>query len=154
MNNRKVNIVLGLVATVAAIVSILVLFATAFGTSDSAGHASTLGSGFQVMFGQSGFDAVPLLIVAFVLQCVGAFFALVGAILPGKLGAIGLGVTAICLVAAGIMWFLSPSLFSGINKLSAEAESVVLGTGAILGATFSLLAAVISLYGAYRSFKA
>ena len=154
MNNRKVNIVLGALVSVLAIVSILVLFATAFGASDYSGNPSTLGSCFDVMFGKQSFNGIPLLVTAFVLQIVAAVFALFGAILPGKLGSFGFGVTTICLLAAGIMWFLSPSLFLGANTLNPEAETVVLGTGSILGAIFSLVGGVLGLYGAYRSFKA
>ena len=85
MNNRKVNIVLGLLVTVLAIVSVFILFATAFGKSDYSDHPSTLGSCFNVMFGNQGFEPVPGLIVAFVLQCVAILFALFGTILPGKI---------------------------------------------------------------------
>ena len=154
MNNRKVNMILGLVATVVAIVSVLVLFATAFGASDVASHPSTLGSCFNVMFGNQGFNAVPMLIVAFVLQLVAAFFMLIGAILPGKLGMFGLGLAGVCLAVAGVFWLMAPNFFKGANTVSADVEAVVNGTGTILAAVFSFLGALLGLYGAYRTFKA
>ncbi len=153
MDNRKVNIFLGIAAAVLGIVAVLVLFATAFGASDFSDHPSTLGSCFNVMFGYQGYSAVPLLIVGFVLQCCGIFFAILGAIFRSKLGAINLGIAAICFVVGGIFWFMSPSAFLSVNKVGA-AENVVLGTGAILTAVFSLGGALVALYGAYRAFKA
>jgi len=153
MNNRKVSIVLGIIVTVLAIVSVFTLFATAFGASDAPGHPSTLGSCFDVMFGKQGFSAVPTLIVAFVLQCAAIAVGIVGAILPGRIGGITLGVAAALLVGAGIIWFMSPSLFSAINPLSSWAETVSLGTGSILTAVFCLVAALLGLYSGYRSFK-
>lgn len=154
MNNRKVNIILGLIASVAAIVSVLVLFATAFGASDIVSHPSTLGSCFNVMFGSQNFNAVPMLIVAFSLQVAAIFFMLLGAILPGKLGVGGLGLAAILLVVAGILWLNAPNFFAGVNTVSADVEKVVNGTGTILAAVFSFFAAVLGAYGAYRLVKA
>ena len=153
MNNRKVNIILGLIATMIAAVSIFVLFATAFGPSDIASHPSTLGSCFDVMFGKQGFASVPMLITAFVLQIVAAVFILFGAIMPGKIGMFGYAVGAIALVVAGIFWINAPGFFSSVNSIDAVAEKVVLGTGSILAVVFSFLAGVLALYGAYRSFK-
>ena len=154
MNNRKVNIALGLIVAVLSIVSIFVLFATAFGSSDYSGHPSTLGSCFNIMFGNQGFDPVPGLIVAFVLQCVAAVFALVGAILPGRLGGINLGVAAICAAVAGVLWLMAPNMFSSVNPITETAESVAHGTGTILTAVLCLLSGLLGLYGGYRSFKA
>ena len=155
MNNRKVTIIIGIVATVLAVVSIFTLFATCFGASDSpAGHPSTLGSCYDVMFGKQGFNPVPALIVAFVLQIVAAVFMLVGAILPGKLGMFGLGVGALALVVCGILWLLAPTFFLSVNKISASAEIVVSGTGNIVTAILCFVSGVLALYGAYRAFKA
>lgn len=153
MNNRKVSIIVGLIATVMAIVSIFVLFATAFGASDAMNHPSTLGSCFDVMFGRNEFSAVPLLIAAFVLQIVGATFMLIGSFLPGKIGTVGLGLAAILMLIPGIFWLMAPGAFTGINTIRPEAESVVAGVGTILSAVFSFLAAALGLYGAYRCFK-
>ena len=154
MNNRKVNIILGLMATVVAIVSVFVLFATAFGASDVASHPSTLGSCYDVMFGKQGLNAVPMLIVAWSLQLAAILFMLIGAILPGKLGTFGLGLGAVLLVVAGIFWLSAPGFFAGVNSISADVEKVVNGTGTILGAVFSFLGALLGAYGAYRAFKA
>lgn len=155
MNNRKVNIIIGIVAAILAIVSIFTLFATCFGPSDSpASHPSTLGSCYDVMFGKQGFNAVVPLIIAFVLQIVAAVFILIGAFLPGKLGMFGLGIGAIAVVVAGILWLLAPTLFLGVNTMTAEAETVVSGTGNIVTAILCFVGGVLSLYGAYRAFKA
>lgn len=154
MDNRKVNIFLGIAASVLGIVAILVLFATCFGVSDFSSHPSTLGSCYDVMFGAQSYNGVPLLITAFVLQIVGSVFALLGGLFRSKIGAFALGIAGICLVAAGIMWFMSPGSFLAANPNVGEEESVVLGTGAILTAVFSLGGALVGLYGAYRSFKA
>lgn len=154
MNNRKLNIALGLLSSVLAIVSILVLFATAFGdTGDSgASFPSSMGSGFDVMFGSQGYSAVPLLIVAFVLQCVAAVVALIGGILPGKLGLFGFGITALLLVIAGIFWLCGPSSFQAINNV--RAEKITNGTGTILAGVFCFVGALLSAYGGYRNAKA
>lgn len=153
MNNRKVHIALGLIASILAIVSVLVLFTTAFGDSDTMGNPSSLGSCYDVMFGAQEYSAVPLLIAAFVMQCTAIAFGLLGTFLPGKLGAFGLGLTALLLVISGVFWILAPTAFLGVNSVSAEAEIVQAGTGSILAIVFCFLGGLLSLYGAYRSFK-
>ncbi|MBE6127516.1 MAG: hypothetical protein E7182_06040 [Erysipelotrichaceae bacterium] len=153
MNNRKVNIVLGILVSVLAIVSVFILFATAFGKSDYSDHPSTLGSCFNVMFGNQGFEPVPGLIVAFVLQCVAILFALIGTILPGKIGGLSLGIAAASMVGGGILWLLAPSMFSSINPIAAQAETVTHGTGTILTAVICFLGGLLGLYGGYRAIK-
>ncbi len=153
MNNRKVHIALGVIVALLSIVSVLVLFATAFGNSDYSEHPSTLGSCYNVMFGYQGFKPVPGLIVAFALQCAAILFAIIGTILPGRIGGGCLGLTAILLVVGGILWLTAPSMFSSINPIAAQAETVVHGTGTVLTAVMCLLGGVLGLYGAYRSFK-
>ena len=106
------------------------------------------------MFGKQGFSAVVPLIIAFVLQIVAAVFILIGAFLPGKLGMFGLGIGAIAVVVAVILWLLAPTLFLGVNTMTAEAETVVSGTGNIVTAILCFVGGVLSLYGAYRAFKA
>ena len=154
MDNRKANIIMGLVATVMAIVSVFTLFAVAFGNSDAAGNPSTLGSVYDVMFGNQGFNAVPTLIAAFILQLVAILFCLIGSIMPGRLGAFGLGFAAILLVVAGIFYLVAPNFFLSINKVETLAEEVVLGPGCIVSAIFAFVAALIGVYGGYRAFKA
>lgn len=153
MNNRKVNIILGIAAAVLGIVSVLTMLATCFGVSDSVGSPSTLGTCYNVAFGAQGYSAVPLLIVAFVLQIVASVFALVGGILPGKLAAVLLGIGGLSFVLAGIFWFMSPGAFTGINNPGA-AENVILGTGSILTAVFSLGGGLVTFYTAFRAFRA
>ena len=153
MDNRKVNIFLGIAAAILGIVSILTMLATCFGASDFSDHPSTLGNCYNVMFGYQSYNSVPLLITAFVLQIVGCVFAFFGGILRSKLGAIGLGIAALCFAIGGVFWFMSPGAFLSINKVG-EAENVVLGTGSILTAVFSLGGGLVALYGAYRAFKA
>ena len=155
MNNRKAQIALGLITAALAIVSIFVLFATAFGASDAVGYPSSYGSCFKVMFGTSAVNAVPMLIVAFVLQCVAAVIAIIGAIFPGKLGGMVLGFAAVLLVVAGIFWAMAPTLFLGQNKdLVTPVEVVTHGTGTIMAMVFTFLPGLLGLYSAYRAFKA
>lgn len=154
MNNRKTQIALGLVTTVLAIVSIFVLFTTAFGASDSIGYPSSFGNCFKAMFGTSAIKPVPMLIVAFILQIVAAVFALIGSLFPGKLGGIILGIAAVLLVAAGVFWIMAPTLFLNANTVNPLVEKVTHGTGTILAMVFTFLPGLIGLYGAYRTFKA
>ena len=154
MNNRKISIVIGLLSTVLVIVSILVMFATAFGASDNMGNPSSHGNCFNVAFGYQNYDAIPLLIVAFVFQCVAAFFALVGSFIPGRIGGIALGFAGLLAIVGGVVWFFSPNLFIGTNGNIPEAETVVNGVGSILTGIFAAVGGLIGLYGAYRTFKA
>ena len=156
MNNRKVSLIIGLLVTVLATTAILVCFATAFG-ADSAGYGDTRGNVFQIMFGYQGKVAIPMLITAFVLQCCGAFFALLGALLPGKIGGGNLGLAAILLVAAGIIYLFAPGLYQSANASSivpVAGESINNGTGIILTSVFSIVAGVLGIYAGYRRFKA
>lgn len=153
MNNRKLSIALGIIVTVISIVSVLVLFATAFGKSGEPAYPSTLGSCYQVAFGAHEYNAVPLLIAGFILQCVAILFGLVSAFLPGKGGLISFGLTGLLLAIAGIFWVLAPSSFSGMNTITPAAEVVVHGTGTILAMVFCFLGALLAFYGAYRTAK-
>ena len=156
MDNRKVNIILGLIAALSAVISVFILFATAFGPSDAASNPSTLGSCFDVAFGtsQTGLNAVPALIVAFVLQLVAVVFGLIGALLPSKAGGIALAIGALSIAVAGVFWIISPGLFRSANpSITPASENVVLGTGTILAAVFCFLSTLLGLYGASRAFK-
>ena len=154
MNNRKVTIALGLLTAILAIVSVLVMFATAFGASDNMGNPSSHGSCYNVAFGYQNYDLIPLLLVAFILQCTAILFASVGALLPGRLGGICLGFAGIIIAAAGVIWFFSPNLFVAANGTIPEAELVVNGVGSILTGVFGVLAGLMGMYGAYRAFRA
>ena len=155
MNNRRTQIALGLLVAALAIVSIFVLFATAFGASDSVGYPSSFGNCFKVMFGTSAVENVPLLIVAFILQIVAAAFAILGAIFPSKIGGGILGFASILLIGAGVLWALAPTLFLSRNPPAQNVvENVVHGTGTILAMVFTFLPGVLGLYAAYRTFKA
>ena len=154
MNNRKFSIIIGLLSAILVIVSILVMFATAFGASDNMGNPSSHGNCFNVAFGYQGYSAIPLLVVAFVLQCVGAFFALVGSFLPGRIGGIALGLGGLLAIVGGVLWFFSPNLFVSVNGNIPEAENVINGVGSILTGIFGALGGLVGVYGAYRAFKA
>ena len=156
MNNRKLSIVIGLLVTALAITAILVCFASAFG-ADSSGYADTRGNVFQIMFGHQGKNAIPMLIVAFVFQCVAILFGLFGALLPGRAGGIALGVTALLLLAAGVIYLFAPGLYQSANAgliTPIEGEGINNGSGILLTSIFSIVGAVIGIYGGYRSFKA
>lgn len=156
MNNRRVSLIIGLLVTILAITSILVCFAPAFG-ADSAGYADTRGNVFQIMFGYQGKNAIPALIVAFVLQCVAVLFGLLGAFLPARLGGINLGVAALLLIVSGVLFLFAPNFYSSANASSIvpiAGETIGNGTGILLTSIFSIVSGVIGIYGGYRSFKA
>ena len=156
MNNRKVSIIIGLLVTVLAVTAILVCFASAFG-ADSAGYADTRGNVFQIAFGYQGKNAIPMLITAFILQCVAVLFALFGAILPARLGGISLGIAALLLIAGGVIYLFAPSLYQSANAASivpVAGETINNGSGILLTSIFSIVGGVIGIYGGYRAFKA
>ena len=156
MNNRKLQIIIGLLVTILAVTSILVCFASAFG-ADSAGYADTRGNVFQIMFGYQGKNAIPMLITAFVFQCVAVLFALFGALLPGRMGGMVLGLASLLLVAGGVIFLFAPMLYQSANAstiVPVEGETISNGSGILLTSIFSIVAGVIGIYGGYRSFKA
>ncbi len=152
---NKTNLLLGVVVAIAALVAIFTLFAPGFGSVDD--YGSTRGNGFEILFGveSRSYNAVPLLIVAFVLVCVAVLTALVSAFMPGKLAMITFAITGVLLAAAGIMFIFAPALFKSANpNISESAEAVKLGAGFITSMIFAFIGALLSLYGAYETKKA
>lgn len=156
MQNRKMIIFLGILTAILCVVGILVLFADAFAEINSL--PASRGSVFYVMFGDEAahYASVPGLVAAFVMLCVAIFFALVGAILPGKLGMIPFALTAVLCIVSGILFALGKDLYLSANStvVSYKANELANGTGLVLGMIFSFLPALLSLYCAYNDFKA
>ena len=150
--NRKINSVFGLIVSAAALIAILVLFSTAFGSDPTYGSASTRGNGFQIMFGYQGSNVVVPLVIAFCCEGLAILLALFAALPLGKLSMFGLGGAGILLAVGGVLFLMAPTFYSQVNSIITETPTN--GTGTILNAVFSFLGALIGLYGAYRVSKA
>ena len=148
---KKRKTLIGLVADICAIVAIFTLFADAFGGVGD--YPSSRGNVYQVMFGYQGVDAIPGLIVAWVLLLVAILVILFGCFLPSKIGGLTLGVGAVICLAGSIMLFFVPQMFASVaNKVMIE-EVPTIGVGLIVSAIFGILAAVIALFGARSAMK-
>ena len=152
---KKTKTLIGLVATICAIIGIFTLFASAF--SGVNGYPSGRGNAYQIMFGgYQGYDAIPGLIAAWVLLIVGATLLLVGSFFPSKLGGILLGLGAIVTLVGSILFFFGPQFYLGVingGEPVAE-ENPTLGVGLILPAVFGILGALLGLFGARTAMKA
>ena len=156
MNNRKLSVIIALLVAVFAIVAILVCFAPAFG-ADVDGYGDTRGNVFNIIFGYQGKNAVPMLIVAFVFECVAVLFALFGALFRGRLGGINLGLAGLFLIAGGIIFLFAPQLYQSANAgiiVLIPGQKISNGSGILLTGIFAIVSGVLGLYGGYRSFKA
>ena len=148
---KKTKTLIGLLATICALVAIFTLFCTAFGNVGE--FPSSRGSAFDVMFGSQSYDAVPGMIAAFVILCVAAFVLLAGSLLPSKLAMIVLGVGSVLSLVGAIMLFFAPGMFQAVAGSSLEAEVPTLGIGLILPAIFGILGGLIGLLGARNAMK-
>ncbi len=152
--NKKTNTLLGLASAILAIVAIFVLFSTAFG--NEAGDPSVRGNVFGIMFGtgETNRNLVPGLIAAFALLLAGTLTSLITALIKGKGAMIGFALTLILLGVAGTLFILGPSFYISSNYVTSDLkDQISLGTGLICAVTFSYAGALLSLYGAYSSFK-
>jgi len=156
MRERRLNIFFGIAIAVLAIVGIFCFFAPAF--ADMGGYPASRGSVFHLMFGYEKapkYNAEPLLIVAFVTMIVGALSALIGGLLPGKLGVVGFGLAAICLIFSGVVCAMGVQIFKATNPSDApDMDKLALGAGYICGIIFNFLPGVLCLYAGYKAFKA
>ena len=147
--------ILGVVITLLALVAILCLFAT--GISDASGENASRGSAFYAIFGNeaANLPTIGILVTAFVLQIVGATFALISSFAPGKLGMIGFWASAILLVAgSAIMLFAALPSYRKAVDISESAWELKLGVGFILNGVFGLLAGLLGLYAGNQVRKA
>lgn len=152
--NKKTNTIFGLATAVLAIVAIFVLFSTAFG--NEWGDPSSRGNVFQIAFGtgETNRNPVPALIAAFSLLIAGTVTSLITALLKGKGAMIGFVLTLILLGVAGTLFVLAPGFYISSNYVNADLQDqITLGTGLICAVIFSYAGALLSLYGAYSSFK-
>lgn len=149
--SKKTNIVVGFAIALMTAVAVFVLFANCFSAPV---EGSEYGSGFAVMFGDTSknFGPIPFLIVAFSLEC-GAFLtAIIGAFLFGKFQAIAYIITSLLLVAAGVIFLLSVSLFVSVNPLN-NPEGISLGAAPITSAVFAFIGGALGLFGTYTAIK-
>lgn len=152
--NKKTNTIFGLATAVLALVAIFVLFSTAFG--NEWGDPSSRGNVFQIAFGtgETNRNPVPALIAAFSLLIAGTVTSLITALLKGKGAMIGFVLTLILLGVAGTLFVLGPGFYISSNYVNADLQDqITLGTGLICAVIFSYAGALLSLYGAYSSFK-
>ena len=164
MKSKTTNILLGSAILVFATVAILVLFTSMFNYQDD--YGAGWGSGFGVIFGTAqnkSFHAVPLLIVAFSIEILGGLLGILSPFFSRKIGMILNIVSAACLIAAGVLFLFSVSLFLGANKDSVEltkliqnssGKALTLGAAPITNAVFAFLGGLIGVYGAYSSLQA
>ena len=125
---QKSNIIIGIAMTIFTAVAIFLLFLPMFSNGD---FGAERGNGFGVIFGaaQGGtLNAVPLLIVAFVLECVAIIGGIVAAAMAGKAQGLALGIVSALLIASGIIFLFSVSFYKAANAdaLSANAENLAL----------------------------
>ena len=153
---EKSNIIVGIAMAVFSAVAIFLLFLAMFTNGD---FGAERGSGFAVIFGTaqgSTLNAVPLLIVAFVLECVAIVTAIVGAAMPGKLQGIVLAATGAILIASGVLFLFSVGFYKNANAdvLSVNADSLALGPAPIANAVLAFIGGLLGLYGGDKAFKA
>lgn len=160
--NKKTQIIIGIGVAILAAVAVFVCFANCFQSGDGSYPSASC---FEIMFAPHNINrnpnnrvapyAVPTLIIAFALQCVAFLFSFIGAGLRGKASALVFGIVALVLIAAGVLWIMSPSLYTAVNPLApGYAPNLSLGAGAICSVVFSLVGAALAALGAYRSIKA
>ena len=150
---KKRKTLIGLVAAVCSIVAIFTLFADAF-AGVSGEYGSSRGNFYQIMFGNwQGYDAVPGMIIAWVLLLVAAVVLTLGSFLPSKLGGLVLGVGALVVLAGSIMLFFAPAMFTAVANTTFIEEAPAIGVGIIVSAVFGILAALIALFGARSAMK-
>ena len=153
---QKSSFIVGIATTIVTAVAIFLLFLPMFSNGD---FGAERGNGFGVIFGaaQGGtLNAVPLLIVAFVLECVAIIGGIVAAAMAGKAQGLALGIVSALLIASGIIFLFSVSFYKAANAdaLSANAENLALGGAPIANAVLAFLGGLLGLYGGYKSFKA
>ena len=139
-----------------AAVGIFLLFLPMFTNGE---FGAERGNGFDVIFGtaQGGtMNAVPLLIVAFIFECVAIVSAIVAAALVGKAQGIAFGLTALLLIAGGVIFLMSVTLYKDANSatISVNADNLTLGAAAISNAVLVFLGGLLGVYGGYKAFKA
>ena len=137
-------------------VAIFLLFLSMFTNGD---FGAERGNGFEVIFGAANngsYNAVPLLIVAFVVECVAIISSIVGAAMVGKLQGIVLGSTGLLLIVSGVLFLLSVSLYKGANAdlITGNADTLALGAAPITNAVLVFIGGLLGVYGGYKAFKA
>lgn len=158
MKSKKLNLFLGIVVTLCALVAIFGLFGEAFGKIGNvpAGRGSAYDLIFQ--YEKHGYNSMPWLIVGFSFLVCGAVTGLLSAFLPVKIGAISFGLTLLLLVASGVIFLFGKDIFLAAGTVSGATDEdtalLSIGTGFILPAVFGFVGGALSLYGAYSSFKA
>jgi hypothetical protein len=153
---ERSNILLGAIVSIFSVVAILVLLAYMFTNGD---FGMERGTGYGVIFGFAqgkSMNAIPLLIVAFVFECVSILGGIVVAFPGGKVGAIGFGLLAVILALCGTAFLFSVNLYKAANAsiISDNVSSLALGPAPIVNAVFAYMGALLSAFGAYKGLTA
>ncbi|MCF0113591.1 MAG: hypothetical protein HUJ60_06415 [Bacilli bacterium] len=158
MNEKRLNLILGIAVAVFASIAVFTLFAEAFADIDSL--PASRGTIYTLMFDYEakGYNPMPLFIVGWAFLLAAIAMAFVNMLLPGKLSVIGFAILAILLLGAGIIFCFSKEIFlaaGNVKGASAGDEHLLaLGAGPICALIFSFLGAILSGYGAYKALKA
>jgi hypothetical protein len=144
MKQKTSRIVIALAVAVFALISILVLFSSAF--SDTA-----RGSGFEVAFGLIDGEKYPIpeLIVAFGLECLGFILSFVSLPIKGKAKSVVFFINVLVLASAGILFCFAVSFYQTWNLAaqSGQIDNYTIGTGYITSIVFAFLGAATSFIG-------
>ena len=158
MRNKKMKLFLGIVVLACALVAIFSLFGNLFADVNSIpdGRGSIFGFIFRAE--EMGYNEMPLFTTAFAFFVAASVFALLGGILPGKIGGIVLGVTTLLLLTGAIILLNGKGIFLAAGTITGapayDVDDLALGVGAILPSVFAILGSVLGLYGAYLGIKA
>ena len=158
MKNKKLNLFLGIVIAVCAIVAIFGFFGDAFADIDDVNAGRGAVYSLMFSFKKHNYNVMPSLIAAFVCVVTATVTALLASFLPGKLATLNFAITAILLIAVGVIClfgkniFLSAGTVSGATDL--DSSKLGLGVGFILPAVFAFIGGALSAYGTYTSLKA
>lgn len=158
MRNKKMKLFLGIVVLACALVAIFGLFGNLFADVNSIpdGRGSIFGFIFHAE--EMGYNEMPLFTTAFALFIAASVLALLGGLLPGKIGAFALGLTTLLLLGGAIILLNGKGIFLEAGTLSNapayDVDDLALGIGAILPSVFAILGSVLGLYGTYLGIKA
>lgn len=143
MKTRNVSKILGLLAFVLGVISVLLWFGPAF---DSDGQPGSL---FQFAFAieDRGYEVNPYLILAFAILLLGSLSCLGIGSFKGK-GAITLGVISVLLLlAGGVLTLLVKTFFMLNNPNPTPWTDGGLGTGTICSAVFAFIGVIFAFLG-------
>jgi hypothetical protein len=124
-------------------IALFVMFAPAFAED----VATSYGNVYQVMFGNiyKNNQVVPLLVVAFSLNCLGCLLSIGGFILNGKSAKGLFALETLLFAGAGVLFLFTQKFYEAANNTQiALAGGTGLGGGTISAVVFLFLSAVVS----------